>query len=88
MEATVSYVSAVGSIRRESNHNDTLYFDLFDRNYPCQRQFCHHPLFPREKEYSVKYIDGQVVNFTEYSFFPWKEDGDNTAADWNRWETT
>ena len=49
------------------------YFDLFDQiRNPCQRQFCHYPLFPREKEYSVKYMDCHAVNFTEYYFFPWK----------------
>ena len=33
-----------------------------------------------KKEYSVKYMDGQVVNFTEYYFFSVeKEGGDNTC---------
>ena len=27
-------------------------------------------LFHGKKEYSVKSMDGKVVNFTEYSFFP------------------
>ena len=46
-----------------------------------QRQYCnghwtgngHPPLFHGKKEYSVKYVDDQVVNVMEYSFFPWKK---------------
>ena len=65
--ASVSAGSATSTTKSTSLYNRFLLFFLIRTSIVTIH------IFHGKKEYSVEYMDGQVVNSTEYSCFPWEK---------------